>query len=139
MTKMHRLSMSNELLTYSRLLGIVARKLGHDLLLLIFESQPSEERWCSAVFGQYENYDTEPLEADGRRVSLKSIDAKGCLRSNESMHHELVELMYKTLENGGQLSDGKSEVDASDVPEFMIGCALNGINCLENREEMQVV
>lgn len=119
--------MPNELLPYNRLLSVIARKLGHDYLLLIFESRQSEERWCSAVFGQYENYDTEPLEVDGRPVLLKGVDAEYHLRSNEDMYHELVELLYKTLESGGKLSDGKSEVDASDVPEFMVECALRGI------------
>lgn len=110
-----------------RLLSMIARELRHDYLLLRFESGPSEERWCSAIFGQYDNYDTEPLEADGRLVLLKSVDAECHLRSNEDLYCELVELLHKTLESGGKLSDGKSEVDASAVPEFMIECALNGI------------
>ena len=105
---------------------MIARKLGHDWLLLRFESQPSEERWCSVVFGQYKNYDTELLEVDGRLVLIKSVDAENNLRSNEDMYAELTRLLYKTLENGGKLSDGKNEVDASTVPEFMIECVLNG-------------
>lgn len=109
------------------LLGMVARELGHNYLLLRFESGPSEERWCSVVFGQYENYDTELLEVDGRPVLLKSVDAECHLRSNEDMYCELVELLHKTLESGGKLSDGKREVDASDVPEFMVECGLRGL------------
>jgi len=123
--------MPNELLTYCRLLDIVVRKLGHDYLLLIFEPGPSEEKLCSAVFGQYDDYSTAMLEADGKPVLVKSADAEGRFRSNEDVHHELVERVYKTLESGGKLSDGRCEVDASDVPEFMVECALNGIGCLE--------
>ena len=111
----------------TRLLSMIARELGHDWMLLRFESRPSEERWCSVVFGQYENYDTEPLEADGRPVLLKSVDAECHLRSNEDMYSELSKRLHAVLESGGKLSDGKSEVDASAVPEFMIECALNGI------------
>ena len=42
------------------------------------------------------------------------------------MHNELIKLLYAVLESGGKLSDGKNEVDASAVPEFMIECVLNG-------------
>lgn len=111
----------------ARLLDMIARKLGHDWLMLRFGTEPLEKKYVSAVFRQYENYDTEPLEADGRQVWLKSADAAGRLRSNEDMYHELVELLYKTLESGGKLSDGKSEVDASAVPEFMVECGLRGL------------
>lgn len=95
-------------------------------MLLRFESQPSEERWCSVVFGQYKNYDVEPLEVDGRLVLIKSVDAEDHLRSNDDMYAELAKLLYKILESGGKLSDGKNDVDASAVPEFMIECVLNG-------------
>ena len=133
--------MPNELLTYSRLLDIVARTFGHDWLLLMSGawSLSGKEKWCKAVFGQYADYGTATLEADGRQVLVKSVDAEGHHKSNEDMYHELVELVYKTLENGGQLSDGRCAVDASMVPEFMVECALNGIGCLENREEMRAV
>lgn len=104
----------------SRLLDIIARKLGHDYLLLMSRSEFCEAKWCNAVFGQYENYSDAVLEADGRQVQLKRAD-------NEDMYAELVRLLYKTLENGGNVSDGKSEVYASDVPEFMIECVLNGV------------
>lgn len=130
--------MPNELLTYSRLLDIVARKFGHDWLLLMHGSWLDEEKWCRAVFGQYDNYGTAMLEVDGKPVLVKSVDAEGCPKSNEDMYHELVELLYKTLENGGKLSDGRCRVDASMVPEFMVECALSGIGCLENREEIAV-
>jgi len=126
--------MFNELLTCSRLLDMVARKLGHDWLLLTSETWSGKEKSCNAVFGHYDNYSTVALEANGMPVLLKSVDAEGCPRSNDDMYYELVELMYKTLESGGKLSDGKSEVDASMVPEFMIEYALNGIGCLENKE-----
>lgn len=111
----------------ARLLDTVARELGHDWLLLMSGSWPGEKKWCRAVFGNYGDYGTEPLEADGKQVWLKSADAAGRLRSNEDMYHELVELLYKTLESGGKLSDGKSEVDASAVPEFMVECGLRGL------------
>ena len=123
--------MPNELLTYSRLLDIVARELGYDWLLLVSGTWLGEKTWCMAVFGQYANYGTVALEADGRQVSIKNVDAEGHSKSNEDMYHELVELMYKTLESGGKLSDGRCAIDASMVPEFMVECALNGIGCLE--------
>ena len=127
--------MCNELLTCSRLLDIVARKLGHDWLLLVAGTWSGEEKWSNAVLGHYDNYSIAALEADGRPVSLKNAYAEGDLKSNEDMYHELVELLYKTLENGGKLSDSRCAVDASMVPEFMIECALNGIGCLENKEK----
>lgn len=118
---------ADDLPACSRLLDIVARALGHDWLLLMSGGWPGEERWCKAVFGQHANYGTEPLEADGRQVWLKTADAAGRLRSNEDLYSELSKRLYKTLESGGKLSDGKSEVDASAVSEFMVECDLNGV------------
>lgn len=119
--------MPNELLTCTILLSIIARKLGHDYVLLTSGFWPGGEKWCRAIFGHYDSYGTELLEADGKPVLIKSVDAECHFRSNEDMYSELVELMYKTLESGGKLSDGKSEVDASDVPEFMVECSLLGL------------
>ena len=41
--------MCNELLTCSRLLDIVARKLGHDWLLLVAGTWSGEEKWSNAA------------------------------------------------------------------------------------------
>lgn len=57
---------------------------------------------------------------------LKSVDAEGCFKSTEDMYVELVELLYKILENGGNVSDGNLKLNADKVPEFMIECVLNG-------------
>ena len=130
-TDLATFKMPNELLTHSRLLDIVARTFGHDWLLLMAGTWSGEERQCRAVFGQYADYSTAALEVDGMPVLLKSADAEGHPRSNEDMYHELVELLYRTLESGGKLSDGRCRVDASMVPEFMVECALSGIGCLE--------
>ena len=119
--------MPNELLTYSRLLDIVARMFGHDWLRLVSGTWLGEKTWCMAVFGQYANYGTVALEADGKQVWLKSADAEGHIKSNEDMYHELVELVYKTLESGGKLSDDSCAIDASMVPEFMVECGLLGL------------
>lgn len=135
----NELDVFNELLTCSRLLDIVARELGHDWLLLMSEACSGEEKSCRAVFGHYDNYETAVLEADGRPVSIKHADAEGHLKSTDDMYHELVELLYKTLESGRKLSHGRCTVDASMVPEFMIECALSGIGCLENRKEGRAV
>ncbi len=105
---------------------MIARKLGHDWLLLRSGSEPCEKKCCDAVFGHYKNYDTELLEIDGKGISIKYVDAKDHLRSDDDMYAELSRLLYKILEKGGKLSDGKNEVDASTVPEFMIECVLNG-------------
>ena len=109
-----------------RLLTILARKLGHDYLLLMADSFSSEEKWCRAIFGQYENYSIELLEANGKEVWLKTTDAEGNIRSNEDMYSELAGLLYKILENGGNVADSKKKLDASMVPGFMIGCVLGG-------------
>lgn len=58
---------------------------------------------------------------------IKNVDAAGRPRSNEDIYNELIKWLYKTLERGGKLSDGKSKVNASAVPEFMIECVLNGV------------
>lgn len=119
---------ADDLLMNTRLLGIIARKLGHDYLLLRSNTEPPEKKCVSALFGQYDNYDTELLEVSGKPVSIKYVDAEGRhFRSNVDMYRELSKRLYVILESGGKLSDGKSEVDASAVPEFMIECALNGI------------
>lgn len=122
------LDISNELSACSRLLDIVARKLGHDWLLLMHGSWLDEEKCCRAVFGQYDNYGVAMLEANGIPVWLKNADAEGRLKSNEDMYGELTKLLYKTLKSGGKLSDGKREVDASTVPEFMVECDLLGLS-----------
>ena len=44
---------------------------------------------------------------------------------------KLSKLLYAVLESGGKLSDGKSEVDASTVPEFMVECGLLGLGSEE--------
>lgn len=111
---------------YARLLSMIARKLGHDCLLLRSGPEPCKKKYCNAVFGHYSNYNTVLLRANGKSVSIKFIDAEGCLRNNEDMYVELAELLYKILENGGYVSNGKKKLDASMVPEFMINYALNG-------------
>ena len=118
-----------DLLTCSRLLDMIAGKLGHDWLMLRFGTEPLEKKYVSAVFRQYENYDTEPLEVDGKPVLIKYYaDAEDLhARSNADMYSELCKRLYAILESGGKLSDGKSEVDASAVPEFMLGCVLRGL------------
>ena len=116
--------------TCTRLLSMIARKLGHDWLLLTRYGL-NEEKCVGAVFGHYSSYDTFLLKANGKIMSVKSIDAAGNLRSYENMYAELTRLLYKILEDGGNVSDGMSEVDASAVPEFMVECDLNDICHLE--------
>ena len=50
---------------------------------------------------------------------MTADDAPTCARL-------LSKRLYAVLENGVKLSDDKSEVDASDMPEFIVECALNG-------------
>ena len=105
---------------YARLLSMIARKLGHDYLLLRSGPEPCEKKYCNAVFGQYSNYNTVLLKANGKSISIKFINAEGHLRSNKDMYAELVELLYKILKNGGNVSDGKYKLNADEVSEFMI-------------------
>lgn len=110
----------------SRLLDIIARKLGHDYLMLMHSYKQRKDNCCDVVFGNYDRFDSPLLRANGKCLSVKFIDAEDTARPNADMYAELTKLLYKTLESGGKLSDGKNEVDASTVPEFMIECVLNG-------------
>ena len=111
---------------YVRLLDIIAIKLGYDWLLLMSDFSSSKEKWCSAVFGNHSNYNTVLLRANDKSVSIKFIDAKGCFRSNDDIYAELIGLLYKILENGGNVSDGKFKLTANEIPEFMINYAMSG-------------
>ena len=113
--------------TNVRLLNMIARKLGYDWLQLRSGLEPCKKKCCNAVFGYCSNYNTVLLKANGKSVSIKFIDAKGHLRSNKDIYAELVRLLYKILENGGIVSDGRYKLSADEVPEFMIEYVLNSI------------
>ena len=119
--------MTADLNISSRLLDIIARKLGHDYLMLMHSYEQRKENCCDVVFGHYDKFDSPLLSANGKRLSIKFIDAEGLhVRPNVDMYCELCKRLYVILESGGKLSDGKNEVGASAVPEFMIECVLNG-------------
>jgi len=103
----------------SHLLGIIARKLGHDMVMLRVEN--AEDKCVYAMFMQYRNYDTDLLEVNGKNVAIEYLDKR-----NEAMYEELVRLLYRALDGNGTVSDGKRSLDASMVPSFMLGCVLGG-------------
>lgn len=111
---------------YTRSLSMIARKLGHDWLLLMSDSFRGEKKWFRAILGHYDNDGIELLETNGSQVWLKNVDAEGGIKSVEDMYAELARLLYKTLKSGGKLSDGRFKLSADEVPEFMIECVLNG-------------
>ena len=115
-----------DLRTSSRLLSIIARELGHDVILLRSGPEPCKVKCCNAVFAHYKNYDTVLVKANRKKISLKYVDSKDHLRDNVSMYDELVRFLYNALENGGYVSDGKRRLGASMVPEFMLRCVLSG-------------
>lgn len=108
----------------THLLGIIARKLGHDMVVLLAEN--ADEKCYYARFIQYDNYGTDLLELNGKNATVEQLDAAGKLKSNDAMYEELVKLIYKTLDGNGTVSDRKRSLDASMVSEFMIGCMLDG-------------
>lgn len=116
-----------DLRTTVPLLNIIARKLGHDMVLLRSGPEPCKVKCCNAVFANHKNYDTVLVRADRKSISLKYVDSKDNFRDNDSMYDELVRFLYNVLENGGFVSDGKKRLNADKVPEFMVECVLNGI------------
>ena len=112
--------------TSSSLLSMIARKLGHDLILLRYKLEPCKVKCCNAVFAHYHNYSSPLVRANRKLISLKYVDSEDNLRDNGSMYDELVKLLYNVLENGGHVSDGRKKIVASMVPSFMIECVLNG-------------
>lgn len=113
-----------DLRTSSSLLTIIARKLGHDMVIL--RSENAKDKCDYAMFMQYHNYDTDLLEVNGKNVAIEYLDNVGVLKSNEVMYDELVQQLYKVLDGNGTVSDGKRSLDASVVPEFMINCVISG-------------
>lgn len=117
----------------SRLLRIVAEKFGYDIVLLRpILLEPRSEilddcvDYVYAVFAHLDRCEFVQFMLDKKFISLKHIDGNGNLRINASMYSELVETLYGALENGAALSDGKRELHAADMPEFMVECSLRG-------------
>ena len=115
-----------DLRTSSSLLSIIARKLGHDLILLRSGPEPCKVKCCNAVFGHYRNYNTVLVRANRKSISIKYVDSEDNLRGNDSLYDELVRRLYKILENNGYVSDGRKRLNASMVPDFMISCVMSG-------------
>lgn len=115
-----------DLRTSASFLTIIARKLGHDMILLRSGPEPCKVKCCNAVFAHCKNYDTVLVRADRKSISIKYVDSEDRLRDNDSMYDELVRFLYNVLENGGFVSDGKFKISADEVPEFMINYAMNG-------------
>lgn len=115
-----------DLRTSCSLLDIIARKFGHDMILLRSGSESGKVKCCNAVFAYYNSYDTVLVRVNRKSISIKYVDSKGKLRSNDSMYDELVRFLYNVLENGGYVSDGKKKLTASAVPDFMINCVMCG-------------
>lgn len=115
-----------DLRTSCSLLDIIARKFGHDVILLKSESESGEVKCCNAVFAYYSNYDTSLVRANRKSISIKYVDSKGNFRSNDTMYDELVRFLYNVLENGGYVSNGRKKLNASAVPDFMINCVMCG-------------
>ena len=113
-----------DLRTSSSLLAIIARKLGHDMVIL--RNEYAKDKRDYAMFMQYRNYDTDLLEVNGENVAIEYLDNAGNLRRNEVMYDELVRRLYKALDGNGIVSDGKRSLDASVVPDFMINCVMSG-------------
>lgn len=113
-----------------QLAKIIARKFKHDTIVLV--SASSVEEWYDvAMFGDFSHFgtivDTEPLELDGKPVKIKYLDCDGHLIKNpEDKREELVSKLYSSLKNGAVVSNGTQKLNAEDVPEFMLGCVLNG-------------
>lgn len=118
----------DDLNTIVELLDVVASKFGYDNILLLSGSgvRNAKPKSCYAVFGHLGVFGTIPVRANGKVVWIVSIDDNYNAISNSDIYAELVRTLYRTLERNGIISDGARTVDADDVPEFMIGCVLNG-------------
>lgn len=118
----------NDLASSVELLDIVASKFGYDNILLLSgcRVRNAKPKSCYAVFGHLGVFGTISVRANGKTVWITSIDDNCNAISNSRIYAELVKTLYKTLERNGIISDGAQTVDADDVPEFMIGCVLNG-------------
>ena len=110
----------------SSLLSIVTRKIGHDMVLLRSTPELSKVKCCTAVFANCTNYYTPLVRANKKCISLKYVDSEDNIRDNGSMYDELMRMLYKILENGGHVSDGRKRSNASMVPDFMINCVMSG-------------
>ena len=112
---------------------MIAKKFGYDIILLrsrrlVPRSEMLFDDYYYAVFGHFNSYEVVKvmLMLDKKFISVKYVDGNGNLRRAASLYNELVETLYDTLENGGALSDGKRELHAADMPEFMVECSLRG-------------
>ena len=125
MTVKYEMNDAFDLETSVELLSILARELGHDMVLLRSGCEPCKTKYCCAVLAYYENYDLAPLKVDGRDVEVRFVDSEGSLRSNTSMYGEVVRAVHNALKNGGTVSGKKRRLHTLDVPEFMVKCSLD--------------
>ena len=102
------------------MLNIIAKKLGHDVILLRSGFEPCKVKCCTTVFANHKNYDIVLVRANKKAYRLKYVDSKDKLRDNVSMYDELVRFLYNILKNGGYVSNGRKRLNASMIPEFMI-------------------
>lgn len=118
----------NDLNSSVELLDIVASKFGYDNILLqsSIGTSYAKPKCCCAMFGWLGSFGTIPVRANGKLVQIAHVDDNYNIISNSCIYAELVKTLYRTLERNGIISDGKQTVDADDVPDFMIGCVLNG-------------
>lgn len=116
----------HDLNSSAKLLEMVASKLGYANIRLQSGFGTDMPNYCVAKFGFYGSFRTTYVRADGQLVWIARY-SKWDGRCDACMCAELVKTLYKTLERNGIISDGKQALAADDVPEFMIGCVLNGI------------
>lgn len=110
------------------LLDIVASKFGYDNILLQsgVGTPYAKPKCCFAAFGWLGSFGWIPVRANGKVVQIAHVDDDYNIMSNSCIYAELVKTLYRTLERNGIISDNKNAIDANDVPDFMIGCVLNG-------------
>lgn len=105
----------------SELLGMLARKLGYDYVLLD-EEKNSAELVC--VFGTFGSYSCCAAKTfDGKHVVLRKCDAL----PNGAMYEKLVRKLHEILDNGDAVYAEDKKIDASMVPKFMMDCVLAGL------------
>ena len=124
MAVLWRILGDDELLGIAKLLDKLASSISYDYVMLWYEDDWCDS--CSCIFGNWAEGGTEAKTADGKSIC---IDAHGDISRIPAsrLYKKLARKLHKILENGDALHVAGKKIYASMVPEFMMGCVLNGV------------
>ena len=132
-----------------KLAEIFARSLGYDRALVMakdyhtvgIDADHFTTKYTDLVLGFEKSkmrwWDKGPLlkDSEGNVLTADMTVTAEDVEGIKAAYAFFAEEIYKALVDNKTLHLDGTEVRAGDVPEFMVECALNGIGCLENREE----